>query len=414
MRGVSLVQSSPDGGLPLARIYRTNVGEYVQEVSSWPSGSFSLLCLLLLTTLCVSQGWRVGLLLIIVGASPGVAIIGLFRSQIRQGEVSIKTISDLFTFGATVSVSTALILEGLIFGRIFDTGSDLEFGYSCVVELPLYMLAVLLKYIISVGLVEESCKLMGLLTLKPHVEDLSYRESFLSHYVHSNLGFVIGGVSSSLGFALIENIAYLSNSTENILLMILIGIARTFLSVPFHISASGYSCIILSRYIFREDDLHGSRAPESTSTSTFMSDVLSSDLLKKTLAVSRAVLPAALLHGIYDSSLAILVLLEQDGDTETSPEPELKQTRGWLFSSLSRLAALSPRHFGAKKLITSLKRHGHDGYRFLNGFGGFVVAVYQFVCSRLAGPGEAHLQQEGPGGWGRAGGRGSWRGGRAR
>ncbi|KAJ1605603.1 transmembrane domain-containing protein [Cryptosporidium canis] len=302
MRGVSLVQSSPDGGLPLARIYRTNVGEYVQE------------------------GWRVGLLLIIVGASPGVAIIGLFRSQIRQGE------------------------------------------------------------------------------------DLSYRESFLSHYVHSNLGFVIGGVSSSLGFALIENIAYLSNSTENILLMILIGIARTFLSVPFHISASGYSCIILSRYIFREDDLHGSRAPESTST--FMSDVLSSDLLKKTLASGHSSTAGARRRhrdepgtgAKTDSRMALLKFKQTSSSVSTS---------FWSEKAYNKLEKtwVSPE--------PALCMHGagitrHDGYRFLNGFGGFVVAVYQFVCSRLAGPGEAHLQQEGPGGWGRAGGRGSWRGGRAR
>ncbi|KAJ1608459.1 hypothetical protein OJ253_1954 [Cryptosporidium canis] len=39
MRGVSLVQSSPGGGdLQLARIYRTNVGEYVQEEPNQTGG----------------------------------------------------------------------------------------------------------------------------------------------------------------------------------------------------------------------------------------------------------------------------------------------------------------------------------------------------------------------------------------
>lgn len=348
----------------------------------------------------------------VVAFFPGVMVMYMFRNQIREGEISIKTVSDLFAFGATISVMTSLLFEGLIFGWVFGTKDDnvsnlLYNKFGCRTGFPLYVLAILLKYIISIGLVEEGCKLMGLFTIKPHIEDLRYRESFTSHYVSSNLGFVIGGVSSSLGFALIENIAYLSNSMESIIRMLLIGVARAFLSVPFHISASGYTSILISRQIYKqgEDPLNDQRPPTNHHNSA----------AERCFQKLAALIPAGVLHGIYDSSLVILMLLEQDQDSgldrnlaNGKREPSFGQ--GIIFTKMSKLITLlsPPSHTKIlNKLISSVKRQVSVKNSFFQcfdsdpllldfiGFGFFTLSVLSLsICILLFINNWMHLERQ--------------------
>ncbi|OLQ16053.1 Protease prsW family protein [Cryptosporidium hominis] len=126
------------------------------------------------------------------------------------------------------------------------------------------------------------------------------------HYLKSNFGYVIAGISCSLGFAIIENIVYLSNSMESIIIMILVGIARGIISIPFHIFASGYTTILFSRQIFIQDDYY------STNNNNYYYYYYPIYILKQIIIKFLTLLPAGILHGIYDSSLIILVLINQD------------------------------------------------------------------------------------------------------
>ncbi|WRK31149.1 Protease PrsW [Cryptosporidium parvum] len=94
-------------------INHTNIGEYVQENKKYPSNSFIILILLISTIIIINHGWYYGILLLIISISPGILIIYQFKKYIIEDEISIKTITDLFTFGAIISVSTTLLLEGL-------------------------------------------------------------------------------------------------------------------------------------------------------------------------------------------------------------------------------------------------------------------------------------------------------------
>ncbi|OII71903.1 uncharacterized protein cubi_00711 [Cryptosporidium ubiquitum] len=327
--------------------HHTNIGEYVQEKENYPSISFIILISLIFGILSLNHGLYYGVLLITVAISPGVLIIYQFKKQIIQGEISIKTITDLFTFGAIISVSTTLILEGLFFSWIFNIKND-HYNYinkyGCNIGFPLYIFIIILKYIISIGIVEEGCKLLGLLTIKPYIQDINYRESFTSHYVKSNIGYVLGGISTSLGFAIIENIAYLSNSMENIIIMFLVGIARAIISIPFHIFASGYTSIQLSKQTFRENHHH------------LNDDHIS---FKKVITKLLTLLPAGVLHGIYDSSLIIIVIISQDHSddlgSEFNPIGEIK-TCPKLFTKIYKLATLNPFSFKIRNLIGSIHR----------------------------------------------------------
>ncbi|KAH8581731.1 conserved hypothetical membrane [Cryptosporidium sp. chipmunk genotype I] len=290
-------------------INNTNIGEYVQESKNHPSNTFIALMLLISIIIGINHGWYCGIFLVIISISPGILIMYQFKKQIIQGEISIKTITDLFTFGAIVSVSTTLILESLFFTWIFNIKNDHYDHYinqfGCNIGFSLYIFIIIFKYIISIGIVEEACKLIGLLTIKPYIEDINYKESFTSHYLKSNFGYVIGGISSSLGFAIIENIAYLSNSMESIIIMILVGIARGIISIPFHIFASGYTSILFSRRTYIQNDFHSI----NNNDHYYYYPIY---ILKQITSKLITLLPAGILHGIYDSSLIILVLLNQD------------------------------------------------------------------------------------------------------
>ncbi|TRY53108.1 Protease PrsW [Cryptosporidium tyzzeri] len=291
-------------------INHTNIGEYVQENKKYPSNSFIILILLISTIIIINHGWHYGILLLIISISPGILIIYQFKKYIIEDEISIKTITDLFTFGAIISVSTTLLLEGLFFNYIFYFKNDNYNNYidqfGCNIGFSLYIFIILIKYIISIGIIEEACKLIGLLTIKPYIEDINYKESFICHYLKSNFGYVIAGISSSLGFAIIENIVYLSNSMESIIIMIIVGIARGIISIPFHIFASGYTSILFSRQIFIQDDYYSTN---NHNNNYYYYPIY---ILKQIIIKFLTLLPAGILHGIYDSSLIILVLINQD------------------------------------------------------------------------------------------------------
>ncbi|POM83145.1 Protease prsW family protein [Cryptosporidium meleagridis] len=300
------IQNNPYYNSVVIDINQTNIGEYVQENKKYPSNSFIILISLISAIIIINHGWYYGILLLIISISPGILIISQFKDCIINDEISVKTITDLFTFGAIISVSTTLLLEGLFFNYIFYLKND-NYSYyinqfGCNLGFSLFIFIILIKYIISIGIIEEACKLIGLLTIKPFIEDINYKESFTSHYLKSNFGYVIAGISCSLGFAIIENIVYLSNSMETIAIMILVGIARGVISIPFHIFASGYTTILFSRQIFIQDDFY-------PNTNYYYYPIY---ILKQIIIKFLTLLPAGILHGIYDSSLILLVLIHQD------------------------------------------------------------------------------------------------------
>lgn len=401
-----------DGVSQTGESYNTSIGGYyVDEDGYRPSKSFVMVFSLLLGILCVNHGCFVGTLLMTVAFFPGAVIISMFKSQIRRREISVRTVSDLFTFGATISVLTSFLFEGLIFGLLLGTrdGQCDHFVYNrfgCKVGFPLYIFATILKYITCIGLVEEGCKLMGLFTIKSHIEDLRHKESFTSHYVNSNFGFVIAGMSSSLGFALIENVVYLSNSLESIIRMLFIGIARAFLSVPFHVSASGYTSILISRQVYARDGDSLGRQNTGSSSSP----------LEKCFKRLASLLPAGVLHGVYDSSLVILTTLEQDQESDPSRHlassiRESPSGQGAVLTKISRLVALLrsppfPKSF-RNKLIGSIQDqtsvqspfsqcfHNEPLLLDLLGFGFFILSVLAFsTCVFLFFHNWMHLKKE--------------------
>ncbi|KAL5370151.1 transmembrane domain-containing protein [Cryptosporidium parvum] len=367
-------------------INHTNIGEYVQENKKYPSNSFIILILLISTIIIINHGWYYGILLLIISISPGILIIYQFKKYIIEDEISIKTITDLFTFGAIISVSTTLLLEGLFFNYIFyfknDNYNDYIDQFGCNIGFSLYILIILIKYIISIGIIEEACKLIGLLTIKPYIEDINYKESFISHYLKSNFGYVIAGISSSLGFAIIENIVYLSNSMESIIIMILVGIARGIISIPFHIFASGYTSILFSRQIFIQNDYYSNNNNNNNNNYYYYYLIY---ILKQIIIKFLTLLPAGILHGIYDSSLILLVLINQNYNKDEILSYNLNSTCNLNTRILKLFLTLFP--LKINKLFGSFKNQNLIENSFNNCFGTFfynLITIGFFIFAILS------------------------------
>ncbi|KAH7648690.1 hypothetical protein FG379_002160 [Cryptosporidium bovis] len=286
--------------------YGTNLIEYYiannsdnKKISGYFLGFTIIIVLLLFYYYGIN-----GELIVISAIFPSFIIIYILRKQIYT-ELGIRSFSELFIIGSTFSVIITLALESIVFYMLKlndyneDANSNSEISihcncisnsyftikYGCIKGLIYCLIIMIIKYIIIIGLIEELAKLIGLLTLKYELYDLNMKSNFFTHYISSNYGYVLSGISCSLGFATVENIAYLINCDNDIYKMILVSIARGVLSVPFHVSASGFSCILLSNIKFN-----------------MFYDGIGIFLLKLLCLI-----PTSVLHGIYDTCLVLLM-----------------------------------------------------------------------------------------------------------
>ncbi|KAH8740249.1 hypothetical protein FG386_001524 [Cryptosporidium ryanae] len=245
-----------------------------------------------------------GILIIVLAITPSLIITYLLMKYIYI-EIGIRSFSELFVIGSTFSTLITLVFEGIIF-YVLKYYTEEEYvndnnylniycnciskdyfivKYGCFKGFIYCFIATIIKYILNIGLIEELSKLIGLFTIKYELYDLNVKRNFFIHYISSNYGYILSGIACSLGFATIENIAYLINCDNDIYKMLLVSIARGILSVPFHVSASGFSCILLSNMklniIYNNFGI----------------------LILKLLCL----MPTSILHGIYDTCLVLLM-----------------------------------------------------------------------------------------------------------